>query len=846
MNKKYVSLALFSILLFGLVVTGLSNSAHAVATLTLSPTSGPPGVSVTVTGSGFPADASVDILFDSSFRDSTTASPTGTFTKSITIPTDASVGTHKIKASFGTSEIPEATFTVTSSTPTITLSPTSGPVGSSVMVAGSNFPVSTSITVKFGTATVTTIPSTVTSSTSGTFSASFTIPSGAAAGSHTVTATGGTSTATATFTVGGTVTISPTSGAVGTTVTVSGSSFGASKTITIKFDSTTVTTNPATITTTASGLFSSATFVVPSGVTAGSHTVSASDGTITGSAIFTVSPSATITLSPTSGGVSTSVTISGSGFTASSSVTVKFDTTTIATTPASITATASGTFSATITVPSTTTVGNHTISASDTVGKTASALFNVIVPAVITLSPTAGQRGITVTLSGSSFNPSSAITVKFDSTTLATTPSTLTTTASGAFSATVTIPSTASAGSHTITATDGAGKSGSAIFTVSLGPVVILSPTSGVTGTEVTVTGSNFTKNTQATIKFGKITVATEPPNVIIGVTGTLAAKFLVPAGVALGNYIVSVRDDTGRTGNATFTVQSSAIASISLSPTSAAPGSMVTVTGSNFGTNTSVIIKLDESIITTITTTSAGAFTATFAVPGSTVTGSHTISASDGAKNASATLNVTLQTLQPSISLSSTSAIAGSSVTVSGSGFVPGNTVTIKLDDNVLATSIATSAGSFSAVINIPLTVTQGTYTISASDGAGSSSVTLSITEEIREKVTLSNVKLIDQTGSTVSRPTEGMQILIQSDLKNNLGSDQQFVYIVQVKDSGGATIMISWMSGTLPAGKQYAVAQSWLAEEKGNYSVDVFVWQSISNPVVLGPASKTTINVS
>jgi hypothetical protein len=55
----------------------------------------------------------------------------------------------------------------------------------------------------------------------------------------------------------------------------------------------------------------------------------------------------------------------------------------------------------------------------------------------------------------------------------------------------------------------------------------------------------------------------------------------------------------------------------------------------------------------------------------------------------------------------------------------------------------------------------------------------------------------------------------------------------------------MISWMTGTLPAGKQYAVAQSWLVEETGDYTAEVFVWQSITSPVILAPLQKTSFNV-
>ncbi|MGH9878676.1 MAG: hypothetical protein ACRD5H_13655, partial [Nitrososphaerales archaeon] len=233
---------------------------------------------------------------------------------------------------------------------------------------------------------------------------------------------------------------------------------------------------------------------------------------------------------------------------------------------------------------------------------------------------------------------------------------------------------------------------------------------------------------------------------------------------------------------------------------------------------------------------------------PSTAASGSHTITASDGPRSASQTFTIG-QAAQASISISPTSATAGSSVTVSGTGFAPTSTVTIKLDGNTLATSTSNSAGSFTATINVPLGTSQGSHTVSASDETNSSSATLSVTLQTppqTAKVTLSSVKFVDPTGASVSRPSEGSQVLIQSDVKNNLATDQEFVYIVQVKDSSGVTVMISWMSGTLPASKQYAVAQSWLAEDEGSYSVDVFVWQSISNPVVLAPTSKTTITVS
>jgi flagellin-like protein len=88
--------------------------------------------------------------------------------------------------------------------------------------------------------------------------------------------------------------------------------------------------------------------------------------------------------------------------------------------------------------------------------------------AAITLSSNSGTAGSTITLTGSNFAATSAITVKFDTTTLTTTPAAVTTTAAGTIptGVTFTIPATASAGSHTITVTDAASNYATSTYTV--------------------------------------------------------------------------------------------------------------------------------------------------------------------------------------------------------------------------------------------------------------------------------------------------------------------------------------------------------------------------------------------
>src|SRR2546422_489444 len=148
-------------------------------------------------------------------------------------------------------------------------------------------------------------------------------------------------------------------------------------------------------------------------------------------------------------------------------------------------------------------VFDHWLDTGSTVNpRTISITANTVITAVyrisaISLNPSSGPTGTSVTVTGSNFVASSTVTIALDGTNLATTPATVTTTSTGSFSASVTIPSSTAA-PHTISATDAASNSASAQFTVTT-PAITLNPTSGPTGTSVTVTGSNFVASSTVT-----------------------------------------------------------------------------------------------------------------------------------------------------------------------------------------------------------------------------------------------------------------------------------------------------------------------------------------------------------
>jgi plastocyanin len=98
--------------------------------------------------------------------------------------------------------------------------------------------------------------------------------------------------------------------------------------------------------------------------------------------------------------------------------------------------------------------------------------------------------------------------------------------------------------------------------------------------------------------------------------------------------------------------------------------------------------------------------------------------------------------------------------------------------------------------------------------------------------KVDAERVSLVDITGSEKDSLGIGEQVLVKSRLTNTLSIQQEFAFIVQVKDSDGVVVMLSWFESTLNAKQTASVAQSWTPDLEGRYTVQAFVWKSALDP--------------
>ena len=104
-------------------------------------------------------------------------------------------------------------------------------------------------------------------------------------------------------------------------------------------------------------------------------------------------------------------------------------------------------------------------------------------------------------------------------------------------------------------------------------------------------------------------------------------------------------------------------------------------------------------------------------------------------------------------------------------------------------------------------------------------------------EKAPASNLRILDSTGKVLSKVLSNQQVQLVSDITNKQKIEQPFAYLVQIQDSNGITLSLTWITGTLTANQNLSLSQSWMPKASGTYTAQVFVWQSIINPSALSP---------
>lgn len=588
--------------------------------LAISPSSGNVGDTVTISGTGFIPNTQYPILWDGATTIKTVlANASGAISTTITVP-DASRGSHTVS----TTGVGSTAFTVDSK---ITLTPASGGSGDAIAVVGTGFAASATVTLTIGGVSFTPNISTTTSAV-GRFNVNFPVPSTAARGIYTIRASDGGGYAEATLTVVPSITIALPAGqtrvAPGDVITISGTNFSTGA-VSFKLDGAAI--SGLTATAGASGTFADVSYTVPN-IAAGTHRLTAIGSDLYEDyADFNVGPKIAVT--PDSGAAGTQVTVSGSGFIASSTVTVYYGNGSSSDAQMVTGATdASGniTGSVVFTIPASV-KGTRTVTVKDASN---SAVATFTVAPKITVSPASGVYNDAITVSGSGFAANADISLHIQAGQteyyLNMIPSAVNADSKGSWSAVFTVP-LVSTGNWNIKAYAGNNLEASTVLAVKAS--IVLSPDSGASGDEVSVSGFGFNPSKSITLKYNGAAIKTT--GITTDGNGYFTAVFTTPASAA-GTFSVEATDGFA-SAKADFV--SIAGATISVTTDQNTPGYVgqeVTISGTGFKPSTPIIITIESTPIqvATVTSSAQGSFTATFTIP-AVAKGNHVIRASDG-----------------------------------------------------------------------------------------------------------------------------------------------------------------------------------------------------------------------
>lgn len=395
------------------------------------------------------------------------------------------------------------------------------------------------------------------------------------------------------------------------------------------------------------------------------------------------------------------------------------------------------------TVPPGVTTGPITVSSAIAPAGTNTTSTNFFGPPVITgFNPPAGRTGTNVIVSGTNllsttaflFNGLASVFVVNNNNQL-----------------TATVPANATTGPLTLTGTGGGFPTASNF--VVLPTITSFTPSFGIVGTSVTISGANFNVGSPV-VTFGGIASAS-----VTGISfGQLTAN--VPAGAVTGPITVTTTAGTA-TSSSLFHLPP---VITSFTPTNSLPGSTTTLAGTNFTGATAVLFNGTPAVFSSVTGNSLVA-----TVPAGFTTGPLTI-ITPGGSNTSSGRFYAVPVLG---SFSPTHGLPGTNVLLTGNNFIGATAISF----NGLAGTAPVILNNSNATITVPVGASTGPVSISAPAG-----IATSITDFV-----------LDYTSDLVVTVTN---------TPNPVTVFNALSYVVAVKNRGPHPAPAVTLSNTLPVG--------------------------------------------
>lgn len=104
-----------------------------------------------------------------------------------------------------------------------------------------------------------------------------------------------------------------------------------------------------------------------------------------------------------------------------------------------------------------------------------------------------------------------------------------------------------------------------------------------------------------------------------------------------------------------------------------------------------------------------------------------------------------------------------------------------------------------------------------------------------VDEKVRISEVRMTDRVGATITDAAVEREIIFRATIQSSMNVAQQYAFVLNVRDADGYTVALSWISGGLEAKGAASASIAWTPDASGEYTVEMFLWDKMTNPTPL-----------
>ena len=111
---------------------------------------------------------------------------------------------------------------------------------------------------------------------------------------------------------------------------------------------------------------------------------------------------------------------------------------------------------------------------------------------------------------------------------------------------------------------------------------------------------------------------------------------------------------------------------------------------------------------------------------------------------------------------------------------------------------------------------------------------------------ITLTSPKMVNTLGQQLTSLQVGQQIGVESTLTNHAASEQKFTYVVQVLNKDGGVVFLGQFSASMLSNQSFTVSEVWTPNEPGQYTIQVFVWDSLASAIPLTNVLQTQVTVN